>query len=410
MGVRQGRGREAGRASRAKGAWPAGSLPAARRGRRPIEGGGRRPGQPGPARPGGPCPERPPSPLQPRHPAGRPWRPSALRCPFRAAGAPRPVPPAGTPRPRPYRCPRRRRALPWAAALRAWSSCCLGSRSRGPPTWGSRGRGWGRRWGPRSRRRTSRCLRREPPQENPDWMRSWLRLPSQVCPPAPSCWGPQLQPVAQSLAWSPGRRPWCGHWAAAVETGAGTWPVTSPLHLPHHPHCPLRQPISYLGNLPQGRGRRQAEPEQSDGEEDFYYTELDVGMDVLTDGLSSLSPVSPTASAPPAFPRLELPEPPTLSSLLRPLALPPVPVLSSAAPPEACHGDDTYQGCLAPIRLEPRPTTIRTCVPTLPSKLGANPRKPRGDAKKCRKVYGMEHRDLWCTACRWKKACQRFLD
>lgn len=89
--------------------------------------------------------------------------------------------------------------------------------------------------------------------------------------------------------------------------------------------------------------RRQAEPEQSDGEEDFYYTELDVGMDVLTDGLSSLSPESPTASAPPAFPRLELPEPPILSSLLRPLALPPVPVLSSTAPHEVCHGDDTYQ-------------------------------------------------------------------
>lgn len=38
------------------------------------------------------------------------------------------------------------------------------------------------------------------------------------------------------------------------------------------------------------------------------------------------------------------------------------------------------------------------------------PRKPRGEAKKCRKVYGMEKRDLWCTACRWKKACQRFTD
>uniref|UniRef100_A0A8C0PGS6 C2H2-type domain-containing protein n=2 Tax=Canis lupus TaxID=9612 RepID=A0A8C0PGS6_CANLF len=146
---------------------------------------------------------------------------------------------------------------------------------------------------------------------------------------------------------------------------------------------------------------RQAEPEQSDGEEDFYYTELDVGVDVLADGLSGLSPVCPTAPAPPAFPRLELPEPPSLSSLLRPLALPRVPLLSSAAPRE---------GCLAPLRLEPQPAALRTCVPTLPSKLGASPRKPRGDAKKCRKVYGMEHRDLWCTACRWKKACQRFLD
>ncbi|XP_070684895.1 zinc finger protein 395-like [Pempheris klunzingeri] len=37
-------------------------------------------------------------------------------------------------------------------------------------------------------------------------------------------------------------------------------------------------------------------------------------------------------------------------------------------------------------------------------------RRIRGDAKKCRKVYGIEHRDQWCTACRWKKACQRFLD
>ncbi|XP_029773864.1 SLC2A4 regulator, partial [Suricata suricatta] len=151
---------------------------------------------------------------------------------------------------------------------------------------------------------------------------------------------------------------------------------------------------------------RQAEPEQSDGEEDFYYTELDVGMDAESDGLSGLSPASPTACVPPVFPGLGLPEPPTLSSLLRPLALSPVPVLS----PGACPGDNAYQGCLAPTRLEPQPTITRTCVPTLPSKLGTSPRKPRGDAKKCRKVYGMDHRHLWCTACRWKKACQRFLD
>ncbi|KAJ8410147.1 hypothetical protein AAFF_G00201280 [Aldrovandia affinis] len=37
-------------------------------------------------------------------------------------------------------------------------------------------------------------------------------------------------------------------------------------------------------------------------------------------------------------------------------------------------------------------------------------RRVRGEAKKCRKVYGIEHRDQWCTACRWKKACQRFVD
>lgn len=53
------------------------------------------------------------------------------------------------------------------------------------------------------------------------------------------------------------------------------------------------------------------------------------------------------------------------------------------------------------LGLSPR----RVCT----SRLSCN-RKARGEAKKCRKVYGIEHRDQWCTACRWKKACQRFLD
>ena len=34
----------------------------------------------------------------------------------------------------------------------------------------------------------------------------------------------------------------------------------------------------------------------------------------------------------------------------------------------------------------------------------------RGSAetRKCRKVYGMQGRDSWCTQCKWKKACTRF--
>ncbi|OAF68068.1 D3,D2-enoyl-CoA isomerase [Intoshia linei] len=38
------------------------------------------------------------------------------------------------------------------------------------------------------------------------------------------------------------------------------------------------------------------------------------------------------------------------------------------------------------------------------------PFRKRSDIKKCRKVYGMDKRDLWCTQCKWKKACSRFVE
>lgn len=47
----------------------------------------------------------------------------------------------------------------------------------------------------------------EPPKEKPGRMRLWLLQPSQACPPAPSCWGPQQQPAAQVrlIGWARGR-------------------------------------------------------------------------------------------------------------------------------------------------------------------------------------------------------------
>ncbi|XP_029468371.1 SLC2A4 regulator [Rhinatrema bivittatum] len=192
---------------------------------------------------------------------------------------------------------------------------------------------------------------------------------------------------------------------------------------------------------------RKADLEQSDGEEDFYYTEIDINVDSLTDGLSSLAPMSPTSSAPPAFP---LPETQGTQPAAETPEVPLVSSLSHSAPTTLCHvhSDHAYQalspisicagsgfsfswqpppvllksspGCLAQIRtvgirekqpqvpqpsvLKPPSTVISVPKPALGS------RKPRGEAKKCRKVYGMENRDMWCTACRWKKACQRFTD
>lgn len=45
--------------------------------------------------------------------------------------------------------------------------------------------------------------------------------------------------------------------------------------------------------------RRNCDSECSDGEEDFYYTEIKLNTDSVADGLSSLSPVSPSVLSPP---------------------------------------------------------------------------------------------------------------
>ncbi|XP_026857236.2 zinc finger protein 395a isoform X1 [Electrophorus electricus] len=65
-------------------------------------------------------------------------------------------------------------------------------------------------------------------------------------------------------------------------------------------------------------------------------------------------------------------------------------------------GEQWLQNHSAPSR--PHPASVS------PPRSHCTTRRLRGEAKKCRKVYGIEHRDQWCTACRWKKACQRFLD
>lgn len=46
------------------------------------------------------------------------------------------------------------------------------------------------------------------------------------------------------------------------------------------------------------------------------------------------------------------------------------------------------------------------------SKLSLSGFAKKGDKhemKKCRKVYGMTNKRLWCTQCKWKKACSRFM-
>lgn len=118
-----------------------------------------------------------------------------------------------------------------------------------------------------------------------------------------------------------------------------------------------------------------------DGEEDFYFNEIEVGQD----------------SPPPTFSHLDMARPP--------------------------HEDPEYQRQIVgnyrqqflsgPINI-PHPTSPHKLLKLSPRPLSpktpVSPRRVRGENKKCRKVYGMDHREQWCTQCKWKKACSRFGD
>ncbi|OCT76929.1 zinc finger protein 704 [Xenopus laevis] len=179
------------------------------------------------------------------------------------------------------------------------------------------------------------------------------------------------------------------------------------------------------------------ESDENEGEEDFYYTEIRLNTDSVSEGIKHLSPFSQSLQSEkgkrePTFAKTE-----TRSNSS----------LSRSAPSTSCfiNPDHAYQ-TTAPVKIPgskkvltngnsigvswilspltftgtsvslPSYTEIRDSklpvqtVLSSPPKTGIGVRKPRGEGKKCRKVYGMENRDKWCTACRWKKACQRFPD
>ncbi|XP_023662565.1 zinc finger protein 395b isoform X2 [Paramormyrops kingsleyae] len=186
-----------------------------------------------------------------------------------------------------------------------------------------------------------------------------------------------------------------------------------------------------------------SDSERSRREEDFYYTEIRAQPDPS-------APLASVSAACASWPSCSSPASPTLPLVPElPAALPGP--LSQSAP--GCfwqiHSKQQYQAC-APVQETASPSSTSPCswipslsptqsrkaapfrcrsvsvgelwlpqhsAPSRPHHTSAFPlrghgtsRRVRGEAKKCRKMYGIERRDQWCTACRWKKACQRFLD
>ncbi|XP_043917797.1 zinc finger protein 395 isoform X2 [Protopterus annectens] len=182
--------------------------------------------------------------------------------------------------------------------------------------------------------------------------------------------------------------------------------------------------------------------DQKKREEDFYYTEVQMSSERPFASTGSPSTTSPPVIFQQAPVKLDI-----QGSEHHVMDYPLTSLLSQSAPGSFWHikTDHAYQAVVpiqipvthqipagfnwtvasapvsdpSPVRsrslscsepLQQQVTSPKSSIVASPPRAHSGSRKVRGEAKKCRKVYGIEHRDQWCTACRWKKACQRFLD
>ncbi|KAK2721876.1 zinc finger protein 704-like [Artemia franciscana] len=154
----------------------------------------------------------------------------------------------------------------------------------------------------------------------------------------------------------------------------------------------------------------------SDHEEDFYYTEDEADDNAAVDIWSS--------SVPRQFHSYQ-----EESRYLKNFSKNFDPTMSHSDMVRPPHEDPDYKSTTAGAyfpHLNERPSVIRQGsgrtrsvswsesgdTATMKSVKSGRTSKPSTrrvrDGKKCRKVYGLEHREMWCTQCKWKKACTRF--
>ena len=129
----------------------------------------------------------------------------------------------------------------------------------------------------------------------------------------------------------------------------------------------------------------------SDGEEEFYFIEIEQNPNDMADPQSREEPISPPLTR-------------MTSRRCRSFSDPLTPTQAPVSSNAKLHVDDNF---IWPLRQAGGKGKVKR---PLHQTLHTNTRKARGDGKKCRKVFGMDNKHMWCTQCRWKKACVKFID
>jgi hypothetical protein len=174
----------------------------------------------------------------------------------------------------------------------------------------------------------------------------------------------------------------------------------------------------------------------SDHEEEFYYTEIEVTVDTVTETFADMYTSSPPIpnymeasrsmmdhdyqkkdcrSLPQTIPTIKRDDSTSHQGASYPLTIPVnIPQLSRSLSWQS-SGPQLSPTNIKTSKFGDRLQQHQAASPKthfLSSSPKSSPmhKKSRSDVKKCRKVYGMENRDMWCTQCKWKKACSRFMD
>ncbi|KAH7968006.1 hypothetical protein HPB52_005124 [Rhipicephalus sanguineus] len=173
-----------------------------------------------------------------------------------------------------------------------------------------------------------------------------------------------------------------------------------------------------------GRGDESEDSASSDHEEEFYYTESEEDDDIESDSGSTLlgehgECTHNVYTSAPTLSHLDMARPPHEDPQYQMLARSAVPASppnpSSASPiniPTVQRSFSWQPHASAPTAMVSPQKFMRLSPKTLSVSPKSSPlhRRVRSESRKCRKVHGMENKDMWCTQCKWKKACSRYVD